>query len=123
MILEQPPKTELINYMTIPGLKLAKNLNNQQVIDCIIDTVCTYLQVPKKLVVSKTRRKEVVRAKHICRWYLTKRTNMTLSAIGLIWEGVDHTTIIHSRNYVKQQIEAKHPNEFKKHIHYLDKQL
>ena len=48
---------------------------------------------------------------------------MTLVEIGLIWEGADHSTIVHSRNYVKQQIEAKHPNEFKKHIDYLNKQL
>lgn len=123
MLTEQTQQTELINYIAIPGLKLGKNLNNQQIVDCVMDTVCTYLQVPKKLVVSKTRRRDVVKAKHLCRYYLTQRTNMTLRDIGLIWEGADHSTIVHSRNYVKQQIEAKHPNEFKKHIHYLNKQL
>ena len=123
MLIEQPQQTELINYIAIPGLKMGKNLNNQQIVDCVMDTVCTYLQVPKKLVVSKTRRRNVVKAKHLCRYYLTQRTNMTLAEIGLIWEGADHSTIVHSRNYVKQQIEAKHPNEFKKHIDYLNKQL
>jgi chromosomal replication initiator protein len=123
MILEQLPKTELVNYMTIPGLKLGKNLSNQQVIDCVIDTVCTYFQVPKKLVLSKTRRKNVVRARHLCRWYIIKNTHMTLKEVGEIWGGADHTTIIHSRNVVKEQVEAKHPNEFKIYVQYLDKQL
>jgi chromosomal replication initiation ATPase DnaA len=48
---------------------------------------------------------------------------MTLKEVGEIWGGADHTTILHSKNHVKEQINAKHPNEFKIYVQHLDKQL
>ena len=48
---------------------------------------------------------------------------MTLKEVGEIWGGADHTTILHSKNYVREQTQAKHPNEFKKFVEQLDKQL
>lgn len=114
---------ETMNYMAVPGLKLDKSMTKEKTVECIIDTVCIYCGVSKKLVLgTKSRRKELVRARHLCRWYLLKNTKMTLKEVGEIW-GADHTTIIHSRNHVKEQIEAKHDNEFKIHIELLNKQL
>ena len=110
--------------MAVPGLKLDKNVGREKTVECIIDTVCTYFQVPKKLVIhSKTRRRNVVRARHLCRWYILKNTHMTLKEVGDIWGGADHTTILHSKNYVREQTQAKHPNEFKIFVEQLDKQL
>lgn len=58
--------------------------------------VCEVCAVPISLVYTKTRKKEVVTARHLISYYAKICCGMTLVAIGERIGGKDHTTVINS---------------------------
>lgn len=56
---------------------------------------------------SRSRRREVVNARHIYCYVLKTETNMTLKAIGETLNGRDHTTVLNSVNKGRWYVEAE----------------
>ena len=68
------------------------------VIESIINKVCVHCEVNKKeLMITRSRRQDICRARNILYNIFYEKFNMSLSAIGRIF-GNDHTTILHGIN-------------------------
>ena len=68
------------------------------VIESIINKVCVRYEVSKKeLMIIRSRRQDICRARNILYNLFYEKFNMSLSAIGRIF-GNDHTTILHGIN-------------------------
>lgn len=77
-----------------------ENLN----IDLIIDKVCEYFNILKSDIVGKKRSKEIVEPRMIAVYLASEMLNIPLIAIGKHFGGRDHTTIIHARDKITQQV-------------------
>ena len=68
------------------------------VIESIINKVCVHCEVNKKeLMITRSRRQDICRARNILYNIFYEKFNMSLSSIGRIF-GNDHTTILHGIN-------------------------
>ncbi len=86
----------LKNFMTRPVQTIS--------VDIIQNIIAREMDVPKDLLLSKTRKKNIVDARHIAMYFTTEFTELTLKAIGLHFGGRDHGTVIHARNAVSNII-------------------
>lgn len=75
--------------------------------DRIINVVCDYFNVTKDDLVGKRKNKEIATARQICIYLITEMMDLPLTAIGEIFGGRDHTTIIHSRDKIEEQAKSK----------------
>ena len=64
-------------------------------IDSVINKVCIKYEVSKKELFTKTRTRDIVRARNIIHNILNEKYKMSLSDIGRIF-GQDHTTVLNS---------------------------
>jgi chromosomal replication initiator protein len=98
-------------------ITLARNVISQIVrlekkvltVNKIQETVCRYFNLDEALVMSKSRKREIVQARQITSYIAKKYTNESLSHIGKIVGGKDHATVLHSINLVKDQMEVNKP--------------
>ncbi|MCS7081941.1 MAG: chromosomal replication initiator protein DnaA [Bacteroidetes bacterium] len=67
--------------------------------------VCAYFGIPEDLVRAKTRKQEVVLARHIAMYLAKKLTKSSLKTIGLHFGGRDHSTVIHACESIEQLLE------------------
>ena len=72
--------------------------------DRVISTVCEYFHISKEDIISKKKNKEIVEPRMVCIYVITDMLNMPLAAIGNILGGRDHTTIIHARDKIAEQL-------------------
>jgi len=75
-------------------------------VDMIQEIVARELDLPRDLIISKTRKKEVVRARHIAMYLTTEYTILTQKTIGLHFGGRNHATIIHAVKVVKKLMKS-----------------
>lgn len=90
-----------MNAYIIPGIRGAKlpvNLFlNRTTAERVVRATCDVLNVDINDLIGKTRKKEVVEARHIISFILVKRVGLTLKTVGQLYlGGRDHTTIINS---------------------------
>lgn len=74
--------------------------------DEIIDNVCSYFDITKNDIVGKKKSKEVVEPRMIAIYLISEIIEMPLVSIGKIFGGRDHTTIMHSRDKISDQIKT-----------------
>ncbi|MCF7809370.1 chromosomal replication initiator protein DnaA [bacterium] len=74
-------------------------------VDQIQEMVAREMDIPSDLIRSKTRKKEVVRARHIAMYLTTEYTILTQKTIGLHFGGRNHATVIHAVKVVNELIE------------------
>jgi len=82
----------------------------QITVDEITAIVCKYFDVTIEKVKAKTRKREIVLARQFAMYFTKLNTGMSLSDIGKYFGGRDHTTVIHSRETIKDLIAGN--NEF-----------
>lgn len=74
----------------------------------MIEVICRALRVDERELGDKTRKQEIVWARHITIHYLRKYyTYLTLKDIGLMMGGLDHTTVINSLDRVEALTETR----------------
>lgn len=74
--------------------------------DIIISTVLSYLNITLEEVRSKSRKREVVFARHLVHWICRKETPLSLKAIGKVLGcEFDHSTVINSERQISGWIE------------------
>ena len=76
--------------------------------DRIIDAVCSYFNVRKEDLVGKKKNKEIVEPRQFCIFIITELLDMPLTAIGEIFGGRDHTTIIYARDKIAELLKTNH---------------
>ncbi len=85
---------------------LVKDTRINLTIDELQNVVSDYFKVSVDLVCSKTRKREVVRARQVAMYFCKELTPNSLKTIGLHFGGRDHSTVIHANQSVQDQIET-----------------
>ncbi len=70
----------------------------------IIDTVCKYFKISTADIFSKKKTKNVVEPRMIAIYLITELLSIPLVQIGEMFGGRDHTTIIHARDKISEDI-------------------
>lgn len=74
--------------------------------DKIINTVCDFFKVTKEELTGKKRNKEIVEPRQLCIYLIDEMLNIPLTAIGMLLGGRDHTTIMHARDKIGNQVKV-----------------
>jgi len=80
--------------------------NNQTTIEDITRKVCDFYHLKEEVIVSKSRKQEIVRARQIAIYLANQHTNETTVQIGRAIGGKNHATVLHSINLVKTMMET-----------------
>lgn len=75
--------------------------------DIVLNIVCSEFNVNKLELLRKGRSEPIRSVRHIAIYLILEHCKMPLSRVGEIFSGRDHSTIIHSRNYVIDQMDIK----------------
>ena len=67
----------------------------------ILKIVCEYFDLSTNFVTGRSRKIAYVEARHIGMYLSRKHTRQGLKAIGLLYGGRDHTTVIHAVHHVE----------------------
>jgi hypothetical protein len=86
-----------------------KNIVN---FDIILKNIIKYSGVSKKLLFSKTRKREIIQYRQLCHYYAKEKTLASLATIGECFGYKDHATVLNSCNTIKNLIETD--SEFRK---------
>lgn len=103
-----------ISYIAIPGLKAVSDSQEE---DVIIKTICQEFKVSFDEVISKKRNPEYLIPRQIIIYFLMLKTRYTMTKIGKLMGGRDHTTVIHTMKRVRDIIDTE--EDFKNKINYL----
>lgn len=82
--------------------------------DMVIDTVCKYFNISKNDIVGKKKNKEIVEPRMICIYLICELLDLPLVAIGKKFGGRDHTTVMHARDKITEQLKTN--NKIKVYI-------
>ena len=80
--------------------KQKEDLNPNIIIEC----VCDYFNISKADIVGKKKSKEIVEPRMIAIYLISELIDMPLISIGKYFGGRDHTTIIHARDKITDQV-------------------
>lgn len=72
--------------------------------DKIINTVCEFFKVSKEDLIGKKKNKEIVEPRQMCVYLINEMLNIPLTTIGSLLGGRDHTTIMHARDKIGNQV-------------------
>jgi chromosomal replication initiator protein len=84
------------------NIKPKKNVS----VEDIIKTIAHFYNLDESLIYEKTRRKEIVRARQVSMYILREDYNISFPLIGRKMGGRDHTTVIHSCDKIKEEIQT-----------------
>ena len=84
------------------NIKPKKNVS----IEDIIKTIAHFYNLDEALIYEKTRRKEIVRARQVAMFLLREDFSISFPLIGRKMGGRDHTTVIHSCDKIKHDMET-----------------
>ncbi len=87
----------------------------------IQNEVCGYFKITRELMLSKTRKREIVQARQIAMYLGRNLTKTSLAAIGAQIGGKDHATVLHACNTVSDLIETD--RNFKQYVSDIEKLL
>ena len=89
-----------LTYYVIPGLKM-KKVRFQRVIMAVAEC----FDISTRLMMSKSRQRELVLARNMCMYIMKTYFNMTLKETGKAFNR-DHTTVIHAIKMFQQDREV-----------------
>lgn len=75
------------------------------VVSDVVDKIAQYFDVPPTSIYEKTRRKEIVKPRQLIMYILREDFQISYPAIGQKLGGRDHTTVIHSCEKIKREME------------------
>lgn len=101
-------KPEKLNYFVLAGVKRElKPKTKEEIGDAVVNIVCRYIGVEKEKLPFKSRRTELVYARQLISYLLYDKVGYSLVEIGELFGGQDHTTVIHSRDRIKDLMSVK----------------
>lgn len=91
----------------IDTLKETVDLNREKLsAERIMEVVCKYYNVQQTDLIGKKKNKEIVDPRQVCIYLITDLMDMPLDSIGKLFGGRDHTTIIHARDKITQNLKT-----------------
>ena len=88
--------------------QIDEDKNDGVTVDDIIDAVCKYFDITRQDITGKKKSKEVVEPRMIAIYLISEILEMPLVSIGKIFGGRDHTTIMHSRDKISDELKTSH---------------
>jgi chromosomal replication initiator protein len=101
--------------------KFVKNTSREISIDYIQKVVSDYFNLPIDLMVSRTRKREIVQARQIAMYFSKKLTKASLASIGLHCGNKDHATVLHACRTVNNLVETD--KQFRTYIDEIEKKI
>lgn len=101
--------------------KLIKNTRKELSIEYIQKVVSEYFNVPIELILSKTRKREIVQARQVAMYFSKNLTKSSLTTIGAKIGGKDHATVLHACKTVNNLIDTD--KRFRVQIEEIGKKL
>ncbi|MBE6224798.1 MAG: chromosomal replication initiator protein DnaA [Bacteroidales bacterium] len=101
--------------------KIVSPVSQEISLDRIQDAVCGYFGITRDLMLSKTRKREIVQARQIAMYLGRSLTKVSLAAIGTQIGGKDHATVLHACNTVSDLIATD--RTFKQYVADIEKLL
>ena len=74
-------------------------------VDSVIKAIADYYNIDDRMMYEKTRRKEIVKARQVIMYILREDFNESYPSIGTKLGGKDHTTVIHSYEKIKAELD------------------
>jgi chromosomal replication initiator protein len=72
----------------------------------IIEKVCMQYNIKPELLEAKTRKHEIVLARHMSMFFIRKYVKIPLKAIGSRFGGRDHATVIHACSVIENYLQT-----------------
>ena len=72
----------------------------------VIDVICEYYSVHKKLLETKLRKREIVHSRQVAMYFLRRHFGMSYSCIGEKFGNRDHTTVMHACDKIGRDLET-----------------
>ena len=101
--------------------KFVKSNTKEISIEYIQKVVCDYFKIPVETMLSKTRKGEVVAARHISMFLSRKHTQSSLAAIGSKCGNKDHATVLHACRSVQNSCETD--KQFRANLEAIEKKI
>ena len=105
--------------------RVLKNLIKERqpdfTIEQIIQIISDYFKIAAKAIKAKTRKREVVQARHIAMFFSKNLTKKSLSSIGAEFGGRDHSTVLHAMKTVKNLKETN--KDFRNYVEDIERLL
>jgi chromosomal replication initiator protein len=101
--------------------KIVTTVNQEISVERIQTVVCEFFKISKEMLLSKTRKREIVQARQIAMYLGRSLTKTSLAAIGAQIGGKDHATVLHACNTVSDLIETD--RNFKQDVLAIEKLL
>lgn len=80
--------------------------NQEDTAKAIIKIVCKHFGIDTKEIMNQSRKHELVICRQISILFIKDKTTLTLKAIGSLFDGRDHSTVVHSLNTVQDLIDT-----------------
>lgn len=89
-------------------LALQDEVTEKEIIsaDDVITAVCKYYNVDRSDLTGKKKNKEIVDPRQMAIYLITELTDLPLTSIGTYFGGRDHTTIMHARDKITNEIRS-----------------
>ena len=100
---------------------IVKDIETEVGVDFIQKTCSDYFGIKLDDLKAKTRKKEIVNARHVAMYFCKEFTNHSLKSIGYHFGGRDHSTVIHAVQTVNDLMETD--NSFKNAVNDLRKKF
>lgn len=105
--------------------KILKNIIKEKraefSIEHIINTISQYFDISEKAIKAKTRKREVVQARHLAMYYSKILTKKSLSTIGNVFGNRDHSTVVHAAKSVANLQETD--KDFRRYMEDIERLL
>jgi chromosomal replication initiator protein len=105
VVLKQKVSEEPLTIASVKdALKIAKEEKKSKMLSVseIINAVATYYDLRQKDILGESRLKNIVTARHVAMFIIRFETGISLSAVGGLLGGRDHSTIIHATEKIKR---------------------
>ena len=100
-------KTPVTHHLTEHILEQYGQIRTQVTLDEIISFVADVFEVSTAQIVGKSRKREIVSARHAAMYLSKEFTHRSLKSIGLHYAGRDHSTVIHAVKAVEARLETE----------------
>ncbi|MCF8217613.1 MAG: chromosomal replication initiator protein DnaA [Bacteroidales bacterium] len=101
--------------------KYVKNTSREISIDYIQKIISDYFNIPVEMIVSKTRKREIVQARQLAMYFSKRYTKSSLATIGLHCGNKDHATVLHACKTVTNLVDTD--KQFNNYVSELDKKI
>ena len=101
--------------------KIVGEEKTEVTIDKVQKTVCDYFNITKDILLSKSRKRQIVQARQIAMYMSRTLVGCSLSIIGTELGGKDHATVLHACNTVSDLMSTD--KSFKQYVSDIEKML